>query len=474
MTHKRGSDFSFTDAAIAALKKPERGRDFYRDADTAGLMLVVRPNARKTFVWYRKIAGRPWSEKLGRYPDFSISAAMAAASERNAKLERWNDAVQQGKTEPCPFSRAPKPEPPPKELTLSALVDIYIERHLKGHARRPERAEKDLRQMVDFHCPEWKSRPLAKISAEAVSLLHHEIGKKGHKAAANRTVQRLRTLFNYARDNKLYAGDNPAVFKRAGSPGIEKFDEGPRTRYLLMEEWKALDKALKADESQDFRDYILLSLYTAARRSDVFSMKWSDVDLNRATWTVPLPKGKRKKPYTIKLADTVLEALKRRKESKIPESDWVFPGVGRTGHLTDQKGRWRELLVRAKLDYPNGGPQRPTLHDLRRTLATHALNSGEPITTVSDMLGHADIQQTIRAYAHLLKSTVADATRRVATMFDAARELDVPRAIVLEDETPKLLAPAPQRPGRKAKKARKTPRSGGEKKKRLVKSIISS
>jgi integrase len=45
------------------------------------------------------------------------------------------------------------------------------------------------------------------------------------------------------------------------------------------------------------------------------------------------------------------------------------------------------------------------LHDLRHTVATWLLAQGKPITTVSGMLGHADVATTLRWYGHVLPSS---------------------------------------------------------------------
>lgn len=50
------------------------------------------------------------------------------------------------------------------------------------------------------------------------------------------------------------------------------------------------------------------------------------------------------------------------------------------------------------------------LHDLRRTLGSWMLIKGVPIEVISKTLGHSSIHITERVYAHLLSSTIADAT----------------------------------------------------------------
>jgi site-specific recombinase XerD len=45
-----------------------------------------------------------------------------------------------------------------------------------------------------------------------------------------------------------------------------------------------------------------------------------------------------------------------------------------------------------------------SLHTLRHTHASHLLSDGVPITAVSERLGHADVNVTLRVYSHMLPS----------------------------------------------------------------------
>ena len=107
-------------------------------------------------------------------------------------------------------------------------------------------------------------------------------------------------------------------------------------------------------------------------------------------------------PQVVDILEERQKSQRRKSRRKtLVESNFVFPGTGKTGHVTDYKKQWRSLLRAAKLDYPNGERLRPTLHDLRRSFGTHMLNNGFPLEVVSKMLGHANIAITSRAYAHV-------------------------------------------------------------------------
>ena len=62
---------------------------------------------------------------------------------------------------------------------------------------------------------------------------------------------------------------------------------------------------------------------------------------------------------------------------------------------------WHGVLESAEIDDFR-------FHDLRHTFASNLVMAGVPLNTVRDLLGHGDIQMTLR-YAHLAPSHVAEA-----------------------------------------------------------------
>ena len=63
------------------------------------------------------------------------------------------------------------------------------------------------------------------------------------------------------------------------------------------------------------------------------------------------------------------------------------------------------------------------LHDLRHTMASHAVMSGVPVPVVSRLLGHSNIQMTLR-YAHLADRDIEAAAERVGTAMAQAMALE--------------------------------------------------
>ena len=132
------NEIHFNKRALEGLALPSSGDTLYRDSDVSGLAIRVWPSGRRVFVWSRRANGKLEFKTLGEFPAVSINAARAKASEYNAALAKWKQDDFVGD----PFRR-------PAQLTLATLLEDYVAKHLRGHAKRPERAEKALRWSVN-------------------------------------------------------------------------------------------------------------------------------------------------------------------------------------------------------------------------------------------------------------------------------------------------------------------------------------
>jgi integrase len=197
--------------------------------------------------------------------------------------------------------------------------------------------------------------------------------------------------------------------------GVPKFRERSRDRWLTPDELKRFFAALDDPRTPtDLRDYAIMSLFTGARRSNVLSMKWTDVDLTLQTWTIPADESKNSEAMAIPLVAQAMEILERRR--KTASSIYVFPSeTSKTGHYVTPTKAWSSLLKRADL-------QGVRLHDLRRTLGSHMAADGTSLHLIGKALGHKHTSTT-QVYARVDLDPVRSAMERAAATMESAREL---------------------------------------------------
>lgn len=382
---KTTTRLNFTKRAIEQLTTPPENRAVYYDSQSRGLGLMIQRSGHRAFFWFRKVHGRPTWKTIGPFPDLTIEQARARAATLNAQTANWKSKDYEGED---PFRRR-------RDLTLRKALDDYVDRRVKAHAKNSERAVQSVRWQFNCYLSGWGERKLGTIRRGDVQALHADVGDNHGKVTANRVVQLLRTLFNWALKTECWRGENPAR-------GITPFAESSRTRFVLPDELPKLFRALSKETNIDLRDFVLIALFTGARRSDVFAMRWRDIDLKRGLWVVPEPKSR--EPYTIPLMKEVVAILNNRRKAR--EYEWVFPSTSKSGHVADLKRSWAQLLKRAGI----GGLR---IHDLRRTLGSWQAAAGVSLPLIGKSLGHQSTDATeVYARLHLdpVRRAIASAT----------------------------------------------------------------
>lgn len=379
---------NFTKKTLLSLPLPvDKQSDLYYDTQIKSLTCMVSKAGTKTFYYVKKINGRSEKIKIGRFPDLSLEQARDVAHEHN-------NAVAKGEN-PQDKRRAFN-----NEMTFRELHAWFIDTYAKHH-KAASSVKEDI-GLFNRHLEDWGTRKLSNISDHDVFTKHQLIGANNGKYTANRTLELIRAMFNKAIELSHWKGSNPAR-------GTRKFKEISRDRFLHADELQRFFEALNTEENKTARDYILLSLLTGQRKSNMLAMRWNELSLSRAEWRIPVTKNG--EPLTVHLSPQAVEILKERKASS--QSEWVFPGDGKTGHLQDPKKAWQRILARAEI-------QDLRIHDLRRTLGSWQTALGASGFIVGKSLGHKSLQATA-VYARLNLDPVRDSVNAATeAMFKAA------------------------------------------------------
>jgi integrase len=187
-------------------------------------------------------------------------------------------------------------------------------------------------------------------------------------------------------------------------------DQHLRERRLRFNNWRR-ERDLSAFPEiglDDFADHlhpiVLLALNTGMRRGEIFNLRWSSVDLEKALVEVAGPGAKSGRTRHIPLNSEALGALQRWQKQNGTSAGLVFPG-NRKKRLTNINRAWESLVKRA-------GLVNFRFHDCRHHFASRLVMADVPLNTVRELLGHSDISMTLR-YSHLAPEHKADAVAKL-------------------------------------------------------------
>ncbi len=286
----------------------------------------------------------------------------------------------------------------PKKASTLAVDKGRIERHIK-----PLLGEKPARDVTKREIE--KAMHAVRLGKTAVKVKTGPRGLaivKGGPTAANRVVSLLGSIFTYAIKHGIRL-DNPAS-------GIERPADGKRDRVLSPEEYKRLGKALNKIERSGanpvaLRAYRVLAL-TGCRRGEVFGLKRSEIDNHNQCLRLADTKAGQQVRALGRVALDIL-TLPPFNEDSDEDSDFVFPARHGDGHLTDTKV-FQQACAAA-------GLEGVSLHTLRHSFASVALELEYSELTIAGLLGHRFHSVTSR-YAHHVDRALIVAADRISAV----------------------------------------------------------
>jgi integrase/recombinase XerD len=251
----------------------------------------------------------------------------------------------------------------------------------------------DLSQFVEFMRAR-SPKPVQEPGDCTAEMLNDYLGDMRGRGYASATIARkvaaTKSFFHFLNAQGLIAA-NPALGLE--SPKIEK----RLPRILTPEEVERLLAApSQISGPKALRDRALLELLyaTGMRVTEAVTLELSDLDLDKATVTC---RGKHDKQRRIPIrGETALVALReyllRSRPGLIKEPDETALFLNHRGQSLTRQGLW--LIIKAYAEAA-GISAEVTPHTLRHSFAKHALNKGEDMKRLQELLGHANLSTTL-------------------------------------------------------------------------------
>jgi len=375
----------FTDNKIESIKPPDKGVVMYRDSEVKSLVLRVTYTGHKSFALYKKFQNKPRLITIGSFPEYTVEEAREAALNLKRQMSRGILPKASSRDHAVISSSS---------MTFQQLFEKYISDYAIHNLT--VRGYQDVSTRIKRNAGCLFKKPLKDITKQDILDKFHYISKTA-KIEANRTIAYLSAIFNKGIEWELI-DKNPAF-------GIKKHKEASRDRYITLEEKEQFFKALEEEEDQQVKDFILIALYTGARKGNVLSMRWEDISFEQAVWYIKDTKNG--DPQTAVLTEEAVKILERRKSES--DSKWVFPSrTSKSGHFQEPKKGWERIIKRA-------GLKDLRIHDLRRTCGSWMALSGASQYVISKGLGHKSPQSTA-IYARLSLDPVREFMEKSAKL----------------------------------------------------------
>jgi integrase len=304
---------------------------------------------------------------LGKASWGNMEAMRDLAEVTRAKAKMGHDTLA--------VERAARAQPRPK--TLGELVEPYLKTYAKDTRVRTQYIATSYLQKL------WKplhKKPLRDITRHDLLPLLSEMARDRGDVTSDRARSSLSGLMAWA-INEGYRDDNPCrdIDNRASTEG--------RDRVLTPDELVAVWKT--AGECGLFGKAVRLLVLCGSRKTEITGLLWPEVNLDERLLELPAERVKIKKPFLICLSDPAAEILES--VPAIVDQPKLFGTFSPSRYMED---------LRAKLpgDMPHW-----TLHDLRRSFATHANEEGlAPPHVIETALGHVVGNKVSRTYNRAL------------------------------------------------------------------------
>ena len=287
---------------------------------------------------------------------------------------------------------------------MTPQIEAFLEMMAVERDASPHTLSAYGRDLADAEMALSDAGGLMKAEAEAVEAWFADLSRRGLSAAtAARRRSSARQFYRFALAEG-WRTDDPS--RRLDAPKQGR----SLPKVLSRAEIDALLAASAARDSaagQRLVALVEMAYASGLRVSELLGLKVEAVRRDPAYLIV---RGKGGKERLAPLNAAARQAIKAwlvardgKRKPEAPDSPWLFPSSGRTGHLTPR--RFAQLLDEAAIT-AGIDPARVSPHVLRHAFATHLLEGGADLRVVQTLLGHVDIATT-QIYTHVATDRLA-------------------------------------------------------------------
>jgi integrase len=427
-----GSAMKLNKTTVRGLQLPAgKPEAFVWDDDVRGFGVRLRAGGKRVWVVQYRVGAKQRRVTLGDVKKLDPDRARAAARERLAEVTLGRDPQAEKVSERAKAA-----------VTLGAVVETYLA------GKRAMLRPKSFQETDRYLRKSWKSLhgiPIHRIERRTVAARMAEISADNGPAAATRARAALSGLFSWAVREGL-AESNPVI-------GTNQPAE-PRSRSRVLSEAE-LREVWRACRGDDHGRIVRLLILTGQRRDEVGAMAWAELDLDRATWCIPGGRTKNHLDHTLPLPPLVMSIINDAPGALAAGEDTIPPngvrgkskvfgrGENGFGGWSNAKAALDRRIFEARKRFAERTREpaedvKPiaawTLHDIRRSVATHMAELGVLPHVIEALLNHvsghkagvagiynrsryeSEVKAALAMWADRVGELVGDAERKIVPM----------------------------------------------------------
>lgn len=391
----------------------------YYDTEARGLALRVTGTGYKSFLFCYGFQGREYRMPLAEYVPGckALDKAREKATELRAQVkagsnpyaevaqkritDRDERRAERERIEREAAERIAAEEAEQAKLTFDQLTAVYE----KKHARHKRSHKATMQRIRRYLTPVWGDRKVESLGKVDAKKILEPIRAAGKKAELQHVRSLISGIFSFAIGEDLYDAENPcSKLKKQDNDALDPRERALETPQELRLLWALTDTARRARLAPDVAEGLRFMLLTGCRPGEAGGLRWSELDLDAATWTKPrnvVGRSKTKRPDVIPLMPPLVAMLRARQGNGSP---YVWPSGrsrrrangGGAGYLTPAKLAAGLRDVRPLMERLGIEVFKP--HDIRATVATGLGKLLVPPHIIEGVLNHAKKGVTNKHY----------------------------------------------------------------------------
>jgi integrase len=357
----------------------------YTISDGLGLSLLVKPDGAKLWEFRYTMHGKAAKLAIkGGFPNISVAEARRRAEELNAKICSGIDPrVERKKTQELTLQteREQQALQRKRSFTFEVIAREWLDLQ---SAKLAPKTIKAMTQRLELHVfPDVGAKPIYEIESDDILEIIRKLEQKGIGDNKFRIKRYCDEIFLQAKSKHLILANPIADLNR-------QMRSVKRGHHAAITETKDLAPLLlKLEEYPEgaVKSALCMMPLVFTRSSELCNARWTEFDLERATWKIPAKRMKQTRQeardHTVPLSRQVLALLEKNRIDS-PKSEYVFSSPQKVNSPITTRAVWGALR---SLGYAK---ETVTIHGFRATARTIlAERLGAPVEAIELQLAHA-------------------------------------------------------------------------------------